>query len=359
MKTRIYAAVITATLFLSGCSAGTEVGERAFVQLMGIERENELYSVSMQIYKSESGKAEADLSKANSTTANGSGETIQAALADAETTLGKKLFLGHIKMLVIGKGVQNPADELSLFLDGSVSPACPVAYSDDPAAVAETLIEEGSFSAEQILALMESSASQGKTVYTSVAELAAGTGVLGTGAALPVISAEEKTVSFDGIVLARKNGTDGTLGENAVTGVKLLLDQFESGDKITISTEVDGRRAAVFITGAKTKLKTEISGGQLRVDADISLKLTIAENPYGIESGVIEKAVREQVSDMCILAYTEAVHNNGCDIFGIKKLVRRDCPEKYNDYCNNEKSRLAGSVLNIRITDKLLNEENA
>ncbi|MBQ7980353.1 MAG: hypothetical protein IJ305_01965, partial [Oscillospiraceae bacterium] len=281
-------------------------------------------------------------------TVNGKGETIQAAISDAELTLGKKAFLGHIKMLVIGNGVKNPADELALFLDGSVSPSCPVAYSDNPAAVIETLPEEGSFSAEQILALTDSAASQGKTVFTSVARLTASTGALDTAAALPVIAAEDKTVRFEGLTLAHKNGVRGKLDEKETLGAKLLLNQFETGDKITVPVEVDGKPAAVFITDACTKLDAEISD-VLTVNAEIKLKMTVAENPYGIKPALVEKATRQQISESCMAAYSAAVHKNLSDIFGVKKLVRRYCPERYNDYCNAENSYLAQSKLELRV----------
>ncbi len=344
------AVLIFTMIFFTGCFGGTEVGERAFVQLMGLEREDDVYMVSLQIYESESSDTEPDVSKANSSAAYGTGTTIHAALSDAETTLGKKLFLGHIKMLVIGSGIKNPADELSLFLDGSVSPSCPMAYSDDPAAVIETLPEEGTFSAEHIMSLMSQEAAHGKTIYTSVAEMAASTGALNCAAALPVISSDGESIRFDGLTFVRKNGTAGTLSEEDTIGAKLLLDMFESGDRITLSVTNKGKHASVFITGSKTCLKAEIKDGKLNINADIKLKIVTAENPFGLESSFIEQAVGENIRDSCISAFSSAVWYNSCDIFGIKKLVRRDCPKLYSEYCLNESSFLADSVLSVRIT---------
>ncbi len=349
MKIKLILSVILTLTLFTGCSLGAEVGERAFVQLMGIERDDEIYSVSLQIYKSESGSAEADLSKANSVSVSGKGATVQSALENAELSVGKKLFLGHIKLLIIGNGVKNPADELSLFMDGSVSPACPVAYSDNPSAVAETLLEDGSYSAEQILALMDSSASHGKAVYTSVAELSADTGVLNCASPLPIISAENKTVTFDGVALTESGGIQGRLSADDVTGVKLLLNQFEQGDRITVPVIVDGRSVAVFITGSDTKLKVRITDGEPEVSAEIKLKTTIAENPYNISTPLIEKAVRESVADMCVNAYRTAVHYCSCDIFSIKKLVRKYCPDQYDAYCKNEEKYLSESRFTVSV----------
>ncbi len=354
---KLFTALISAVFaaaFFTGCFGGEEVGDRALVQLMGLDRRDGVYTASLQIYKSEGGTAEPDVSKANSFVQNGSGVTVQAAIADAETAVGKKVFLGHIKMLVIGEGIENPADELALFFDGSVSPSCPVVYSDDPAAVAGTLPEDGAFSAEQILSIMEAASGQGKTVYTSAAELAASAGVLDCAAALPVVKAEDKTVVFDGLTFARRNGTAGNISEEDALGAKLLLDKFENGDKITVPVTVDGKQATVFITGAKTKINTEAASGQLNITAKIKLKLYVSENPFDIEETLIEKAVRENVRDSCISAFSSAVWYNSCDIYGIKKLVRRDCPDFYNEYCSDADGYLADSSLTVTVSDRVI-----
>ncbi len=341
---------ICTALTMSGCFGGLEVNDRAFVQLMGLEREDDLYAVSLQIYKSESGTPDPDVSKANSISVSGSGATISAALADAELSLGKKLFLGHIKLLIIGEGIENPSDELALFLDGSVSPSCPVAYSDDPQAVAETLLEDGTFSAEQLLKLMETAASQGETVYTSVADVASKTGISDTAAALPCIASDGETIRFRGMTFARKNGTAGYLAEEDVQGVKLLTNSFERGDRITVPVIAGENRATAYITGTKSCLKTEYSEGKLRVCADVCIKIKTEENPFGANEKLIEAAVRESVKDTCISAFSTAVWYNSCDIFDIKKLVRRDCPDFYGEYCENDEKYLGESVLTVNVT---------
>lgn len=340
---------VCTALTLSGCFGGLEVNDRAFVQLMGLERKDEVYMVSLQIYKSESGSPDPDVSKANSISINGSGATISAALSDAELSLGKKLFLGHIKLLVIGAGIENPSDELALFLDGSVSPSCPVAYSDDPQAAVGTLLEDGTFSAEQLLKLMETAASQGKTVYTSVADVASKTGIADSAAALPCIVSDGETVRFQGMTFARKNGTAGYLAEEDVQGVKLLNNAFECGDRITVPVTAGENRATAYITGSKSCLKTEYSEGKLRVYADVCIKVKTEENPFGANEKLIEAAVRESIKDTCISAFSTAVWYNSCDVFDIKKLVRRDCPDFYGEYCKNDEKYLRESILTVNI----------
>lgn len=351
MRKRLFTAavLIASAMLFSGCFGGREVNQRAFVQLMGLEKTDGVYMVTLQIYRSESDSPEPDVSKANSAAVSASGVTISEALSKAEVSLGQELFLGHIKMLIIGGGIENPADELSLFMDGTVSPSCPVVYSDDPAAATETMLESGVFSAEQFLKLMDSAASNGKTVYTSAARLAADTGVLNCAAALPVVTARNDTVTFDGLTFARRNGTAGVLAEEDVPGVKLLLDQFESGDRIILPLTVDGKAVSAALTGSKTKLKASVTEGKLCITADIGTKISVAENPYGVNENKILQAARESIRESCISAFSTAAWYNSCDIFGIKKLILHDCPEFYEEYCTDPDRYLAESVLNIRV----------
>lgn len=340
------------SLLLTGCFGGMEVGDRAFIQLMGLECRDDIYEVTLQIYKSESGTADPDVSKANSIVVSGSGATVRSALADAELSVGKKLFLGHIKLLIIGSGIKSPADELSLFLDGSISPSCPVAYSEDPASAVGVLFEDGAFSAEQLLRLMDTNASEGKTIYTSLADLASDTGVLDCASALTDIRKQGDTISFNGLTFIQKDGAVGSLAEEDVPGVKLLQNKFKSGDKITIPVKAEDRIASVFVTGAKTRLKTEISGEKLHVCADITVRINIAENPYEIDRTLLEHAVCESLRDTCISAFSTAVWFGSKDIFGIKKHLRRDHPEQYSGYCNEEEKYLKESILTVKVSIK-------
>ncbi len=351
-KAVILAVMIFSAVSMTSCFGSLEVNDRAFVQLMGLDRKNDIYMVTLQIYKSESGSSEPDTSKANSIAVSGNGETVSAALADAELKSGKRLFLGHIKMLIIGNGIKNPADELSLFTDGNVSPSCPVVFSQNPVQAAGTLMEEGTFSAEQFLNIMSAASAQGKTVFTSLADILSETRE--SGAAIPEITARQKskTAEFDGLVLADGNGVFAKLSEETTLGVKILQNGFERDDKVTLPVSVNGRNASVFITGAKTKLKAGFSDGKLRISAEVCLKIRTAENPYGITEETIGKAVRESVRDICTKAFSEAVWHNSCDIFGIKKLVRRDLPDLYGEYCGDSHRYLEESVLSVRITSR-------
>lgn len=344
----IIAFVLSAALF-TGCYGGREVSDRAFAQLIGVDKANGIYTVTAQIYISESGSAEPDASLANSAAVTGNGVTLSAALADAEINSGKKLFLGHVKSIIIGAGIEAPPDDLEYFLDYGVSPVCPVFYSDDPAAVAGTLFSEKIISAEQFTALSETASAQGKSVFCTLSELLENTGVLDCAAAVPVARAEKNTVIFDGLTFARKNGVAGIISPEDTIGAKILLGKFEKGDEIIVPITVENTLCAAVLNSVKTRLRAEITGGELKIYADVKLNITVAENPSKTEEIQIKKAVKENIRDACVSAYSSAVWYNFCDIYEIKKIVRRDCPDFFVEYCSAPEEYLSNSSLTVTV----------
>lgn len=345
---KIIVLVLSAALF-TGCYGGREVSDRAFAQLIGIDKTNGIYTVTAQIYISESGSGEPDASLANSAAVTGNGVTLSAALADAEINSGKGLFLGHVKSIVIGSGIDAPPDDLEYFLDCGVSPVCPVFYSNDPAAVAGTFFSEELFSAEQFTALSETASAQGKTAVCTLSELLENTGVLDCAAAIPVAKAEKNTVNFDGLTFARKNGVAGIISPEDTAGAKILLGKFENGDEIIIPVTVENTLCAAGINAVKTRLRVEITGGELKIYADVKLNITVTENPSKKDEIQIKKAAKENIRDACVSAYSSAVWYNFCDIYGIKKLVRRDCPDFFEEYCSAPEKYLANSSLTVTV----------
>ncbi len=341
------------TVLASGCFGGVEVNQRAFVQLMGIDKSDDMYVVNIQLYHSQSGTGEPDITMANSKTVDGTGPTIFRAIEDAEKKQGKQFFLGHIKLLIIGRNLDAPADELGIFLDSGITPGCPVVYSDDPSGIVATELKDGAFSAEYLLKLMNTSARHGETVYTPLKELTSNVSVLGLSCVLPVISSDGQTISFNGLTFLKDNKviTGYQVSENDVLGVKLLMDDYSNDDRVNVPVTVGGKTATALIIKSDTDMKTDIFNDSIRLKAEINISVQIIENPYGIKEGEIEKAVRENLRDTVISAYSTAVWYNKCDVFNIYKIIRKYNPGYLSNYGDD---MLENSILDVKIYDRVI-----
>ena len=340
---------IGAAVLLSGCFGGREVNKRSFVQIIAVERSGEMYNAGLQIFKSESSDGNPDISKANSASVSGRGITLSAALADAELKAGEELFIGHTKLLVLGDGLNDPSDEIEVLYGKNLSPSCPVVYSRDPSGITDTMLTDGIFSAEKIISAMETYVNSGKCIYTSAAEISEAARVTDSAFPLPSVYSDGKELYFSGAVLGDSEGVHGNIPESDMNGIVFLSDSFPKDGRINISSEINGVTAAAEIVDASCVKKASNDSGRLVIDAEIKLKIKVRDNGVGADEKRIGNAVCENVKDSVISAFSDAVWYNGCDVFGIGKLVRRDCSELTEAVTDRESGILKDSVLNVTV----------
>ncbi|MCD7731010.1 MAG: Ger(x)C family spore germination C-terminal domain-containing protein [Oscillospiraceae bacterium] len=332
---------------LGGCFGGTEVNKRAFVQLMGIEKQSGVYMVSLQLYENGSSDGNPDISKPNSSSVSGSGSDLNSALSECELMAGKQLFLGHVKMVILGTGITDIGDALKALTEGgksrgTVSISCPVAYSYSPSDITETFMEQGLFSADRLTDITDGYVRAGKCAYTTLASVIESTSMPFGAAALPVILSDGESISYSGIVAADNSGNICRISESDTSGYVILSGSFDDRGNMVVPL-TDGVSSAE-ITSSSVCTNADITDGKLRINAKVKLKLNVS----GEDKREIAEAVCENIRDSCISAYSETMWYNGCDVFGIYKLLRRDCPELAESKDIGE--ILKGSILNISVS---------
>lgn len=330
-KTVKILAMLICSAVLSGCFGGTEVNDRAFVQLMGIEERSGVYMVSLQFYESGGSDGTPDVSKANSSAVSGTGTDVNAALSECELKAGKRLFLGHVKTVIIGSGITELPEILSSLTDGgsprgTVPLSCPIAYSTSPSSVTETFMEQGVFSADRFTDITESYVRSGKCVYTDLASVIEKMSLPSGAAALPVIFSNGEEIYYSGIAAVDRNGGVCRISEPDVQGFVILSGSFDKKGSISIPVPDDENGSYAEITGSKVKTCADISDGRLRINAEVRLKLKTDGSAENYSEKNTAEAVCKNIRDSCISAYSETAWYGGCDVFDIYKLLRRDCP---------------------------------
>lgn len=315
-------------LLLCGCSGAVEVNNRSFVQLIGIDLKDEIYTVSLQVFESQGSGGDTDTSKSYSNTVHGTGGTILSAISNAEISQGKKLFLGHTKVIVIGKSVKNPVKDLSMFLDEGMSPSCLIVYSENPAQIIETKMSGGMYSAQYLLMIMQNNYQHGKLIYTTLSDLASAKNT----APVPVIESEEDVIKFNGLCLMQADGSAGIVPSDEVLGVKFLRNEVLSNDSITIPVALPGGNCAVAVRTSETKRCASEENGSIIFSADITVDADIKENPTKLSDSVVSEAVKAKIEKLCRNAYYTSVSTDNSDIFDIYKYVRKCTPQSLELY---------------------------
>jgi hypothetical protein len=318
-------------VIFSGCTAvGLQVNERAFVQLFGMEKKGETYHVYMQLLENE--------------TVEGEGVTILGAVADAELKQWKKLFLGQMKLFVMGEGLSDLSEELNVFLSGDICPACPILYSEDPGSITASEIP-----AEDILAELGVYSSQGKSVITPLTEIAAKSADDKTSAAMPIVKFSDEEVTFDGLALIAKGGKIGTLTNEDALGIKLLCGGLSSSDKVTVSMIIGNERVSGEILKIDVKPKLEMRDGVLVIRERIKIRADITEKPINMSEAAALEGVTAYVERAVYNAYAFTVWEINTDVFGLGKLIRKHLGEIYESYQKSSQVFRQNSIIDIEV----------
>lgn len=344
------AAVISAAMLLSGCFGGVEVGDRAFVQIIGIDKRLDIYTVSLQIFQPSGSGAPSSADK-NSVCIRGEGGDLNSAISACEVHSGNKIFFGHLKSVIFGSGIDSPADELNTLIGlrsdfGTLPLSCSVFYSDSPYDIASLTAERGLYSAERVTDLIKSNANFGRTFYVPVSDiLNAELHPMGC-AVLPEVYADGNDADFNGAAVVKDGLSDINLTDEQLKGFLIFSDKFQCKSRLVVSTSDN---IPVEITDSKSCVTAKNSNGKLLVEAKIKLRIKAPESCPDLHKAAND--VCTAVRDNCISAYSETAWQNGADIFGIYSEIRRSCPELIEDIGEEEFAELLkNSILTVKVS---------
>lgn len=117
MKIIIIISAVMSVLLLSGCSSGTQVRDRAFVQSAGIEYEKNGYRVALSLFDDDA-------------VYTGKGKTFEDAVNNAEMYAGKDFYTGHMQIIAVDLSEGMPI--LEDLVNEDVSAGCLVTDRKDP-----------------------------------------------------------------------------------------------------------------------------------------------------------------------------------------------------------------------------------
>lgn len=117
MKIMIIISAVLTVLMLSGCSSGTPVRERAFVQSAGIEYGKNGYRAALSLFDDDA-------------VYTGSGKTFEEAVNNAEITAGKDFYTGHMQIIAVDLSDGMPI--LEDLVNEDISVGCLVTDRKDP-----------------------------------------------------------------------------------------------------------------------------------------------------------------------------------------------------------------------------------
>ncbi len=157
-------------IFMSGCKASEEINQLGVVSAIGIEKQDDEFIVTAQLINIKKATEGGTSDTSNVITYTENGKTIFEALRKITTKSSKKLYLAHMKLVIVDKSIinGNPADIIDFFGRDSESMLnfyILVSTEDKPKDILNTLTPFENVPAEYITKVLKASDNYYGTSY--------------------------------------------------------------------------------------------------------------------------------------------------------------------------------------------------
>lgn len=348
------------TLFIfclfSGCIASNELKDLAIVQAIGIDKENDQYLLTLQLFYSEGagGGVSFDPSKSNDKVIQSKGSTIGEAFKNASIDEGKEIFLSSNKLIVIGKDVakENLSYSLNFFIKNhDTRPNVYVVVSEGEAAeIVKVQIKQGIVPANFIESMLDTSIKAGESQLFTLMDTMIAMQSKTQDIILPIIKKQkdkddQESVKISGSAILRENQLIDTLSVNETIGITLANNQ-----PINSSLSVDDReigKSSVSFFKNHTKVKATIEDGIPKFTFHITCKAKINETMEkqnsSMDMNIVEK-IERLVSDQ-LKKYTEDAIKKTTNIYYTNLLFLDDIlRQQQPDYWKKNKDNFTRDI---------------
>lgn len=359
--TSILLASVLLLFSLTSCIESHQLNETAIVQAIGIDRVEDQFEVTLQIYspKGPGASTAIDTSKNNSSIISASGETLASAIRKATLSQGKKIFTGHNRIIVIGKETAEEGIEglFSYFNRNALTRQNVQVLMAETTAkeIVTASIDQGILAAETIQKMIDNSEENG-FVFLSPYYLLSKNMILNDGCgAMPMISltsspkdssqsgedsgedssskqiSEVTHLKMEKTAVFRDFKFSGTLDTTQTRGLLFLTDQIQK--TILITEEAEIGKCSVDLYQCNTKLVPEIKDGKLSFILKVKAKAALDEILTSKASfseketlPALEKSCEAIIREETESAFHTAVNQYESDLLNLSDLLLKESP---------------------------------
>lgn len=363
-KAALAACLLIIPLLLTGCMPYKEIKDELLVEGIGIDKSEDGYDLTFQIYKPDTGDSQNKEASSNTVEIiECSGTSIFDAVRNATLQYGRKLFFSNTRAFVISEDVckddfTNVIDFMQrnheVRLTEHLFVAKGKAYDimsfkkDDeivPAVNLQTMAEEYSQTSKieqvEFIDIL-------KKVSSNI-----------TDASIPVIAITESSsgaevMEVDGTAVFNEDNFVGYIDKTQTRGL-LFIDGLAKGGNIVLALP-DGGNANMEIISSSSKISFTGTREKPSIKAEITLKTNITEvqsdKDYTIDDNFISKLIDIQnntVSSEARSAVDKALHEYGCDIFGFGQKIYQNNPDIWHSIGSNWKTNAKNLKVDITV----------
>ncbi|MDN4106424.1 Ger(x)C family spore germination protein [Paenibacillus polymyxa] len=345
-------------LVLNGCWSRKELNEMAFTVAMGFDKSDDHYMVSIQVVNpSGAASKKGGGNEAPIVTYSTEGTSVFEALRKTTTKSPRKLYLSHMRVIVISEevakeGIGKVLDFLSRDHDMRTDFFIVVTKDATAQEILKTLTLLEKVPANTMFASLESSSkawavtgevtldnlisditNEGKEPVLTGIKLYGEKEIAGSKENVERI---DKTafLRYEGLAALKKDKLIGWLNEDESKGYNYIQNKVKS--TVGYVSCPDGGSVTMEVIHTKSKVKGKAEKGKPKVEIQLQLEANVGEVQCSIDL-TNEKTIRdlemrsaEKIKDFMTQAIRKAQKKYKTDIFGFGNAIHRDNPKLWN-----------------------------
>ncbi|MFJ7826469.1 Ger(x)C family spore germination protein [Psychrobacillus sp. NPDC096623] len=380
MKRGIFILLILC-IFLTGCWNRRELNELAITLAIGLDKSDDEYVVSAQVVVPSEVSMKGGKGAAPVSLIQGKGETMYEAIRKMTKSSPRKIYPGHLRMLVISEalakeGIGDAMDIISR--DWEFRSDFYVAITKDSTAeeILNVLTPLETIPANKMFNTLKVSeenwaATVGVTLDKLIVDLLSNgkeavlTGILVTGKKELGSSIENVAtvtpsakIKVDDLAVFKGDKLVGWLTEDESRGYSGITNHVKNTVG-TISCP-DGGRASLDVLSFKTKVKGKVKSGSPEVDIKTQITANVGEIECSIDMSkaesikTLEKIYEKAVEDSINHSITSVQEKYESDIFGFGNAIHRSNPNEWKTLKNQWDQHFSEMPVNIKVDVKIL-----
>jgi spore germination protein KC len=376
--------ILFSSFLLSSCIPVKQLNERALVQAIGIDYEEQLIRLTLQIFSPASEEANGlGASARNAKIIESEGNTLTQAFTNANLLQGKEVFIGHNGIIILGRSfIENNLEEALSYFS-----SIPIARKNASLVIAENgareiikaNINQGILPAQALQNIIQNNENNGLIQNMKFYEFLRIYQTANEAAVVPIISLrfqhtiktanqnnaqsqqgniqEISSLTIDGMAIIANGTFVGKLNAEETRGALWIRNAIKETNIVTATDTF--MVAALDIYKAKSKLKPVIHDDNIKfilhINCEAILNETILKKGKVVNKNDIEKvkkAAAEEITRDCKMAFQKAIIEYRCDIFHLSRLLEKEDYQLWNKLKDNWAENIKQIEFDVNVTVK-------
>lgn len=377
---KLFAFIIIISNIFTGCNTIREVNDMSIATAIGINKNNEEYLVTAQILNVNEIAAEKRTRNTPITIYHTKGKTIIEALRKLTETVPKKIYVGHVRVVILGKelseeGIKNSIDVFFRDHEFRSDMIFLVAKNSSPDEILKILTPGEIVQANKIYdSVQESAKTWANTKVTQLHEIVNSLTSDGNNLVVGAVNMRgsseigmeaenlEKVdpnalLQLNSLAAFKKDKLVGWLNKEESLGYNYIKGNVVS-TIVNVFSET-GEKTSIEILRTKSKIKGSIKNGKPKIDIILKVEANVEEVQENIDLTKVdnihelEKRLEDKIKNDMETSIKVAKENFRSDIFGFGEAIHRSNNKQWKTLKANWDKEFVKLPVDIKVDAKL------